>query len=75
MAHDVPAGISMASEPTEPELNRSVSIPSSEAIRRRLSDMSWWMRLLCQPLAARANRSAGFLRRFGPLQFAMKPRC
>ncbi|MEI7700715.1 MAG: hypothetical protein WCK86_13030 [Planctomycetia bacterium] len=24
-------------------------------IRRRLSDISWWMRLLCQPIAQRAN--------------------
>ena len=25
-------------------------------IRSRLSDISWWMRLLCQKIAIRANR-------------------
>lgn len=43
-------------EPSEPELN---SIRNDAAkvkeIRRRLSDISWWMRLLCQRIAQRAN--------------------
>ena len=33
-------------------------------IRRRLSDISWWMRLLCQPLAAKANREEDQLGHF-----------
>ncbi len=28
-------------------------------IRARLSDVSWWMRLLCQNIAMRANREDG----------------
>ena len=43
-------------EPTEPELN---SICSDKArlkkLRLRLSDISWWMRLVCQRIAQRAN--------------------
>ena len=45
-----------ADQPTEFELN---SIRHDEDklidIRRRLSDISWWMRLLCQKIAQRAN--------------------
>ena len=44
-------------EPTEAELNAIRNNPKRlAAIRRRLSDISWWMRLLSQPLAAMANR-------------------
>lgn len=44
-------------EPTEAELNTIRNNPERLAtIRQRLSDMSWWMRLLSQPLAAMANR-------------------
>ncbi len=46
-----------AAEPTEFELN---SIRHDEdklkLIRNRLSDISWWMRLLCQTIAQRCNR-------------------
>ena len=44
-------------DPTEPELN-SIRLDEAKlaAIRRRLSDISWWMRLLCQRIAQRANR-------------------
>ncbi len=44
-------------EPNEPELNaiRNDSERVAE-IRSRLSDISWWMRLLCQNIAMRANR-------------------
>jgi hypothetical protein len=52
-------------EPTESELNRIRLDPDYlRAIRGRLSDISWWMRLLCQPLAAMANREEGQLGRF-----------
>lgn len=44
-------------EPTECDLNTIRNDPQRLAlIRRRLSDISWWMRLLSQPLAARANQ-------------------
>ncbi len=46
-----------AAEPSEPELN---SIRCDEdkldTIRSRLSDISWWMRLLSQRIAQRANK-------------------
>ena len=46
-----------AAEPTEGELNviRKDPVRLSE-IRSRLSDISWWMRLLSQNIAQRANR-------------------
>jgi hypothetical protein len=52
-------------EPTESELNLIRNHPKRlREIRRRLSDISWWMRLLSQPLAARANREEDQLGRF-----------
>jgi hypothetical protein len=52
-------------EPSESELNTVRLDPKRMAvIRRRLSDISWWMRLLCQPLAAKANREENQLGRF-----------
>ncbi len=44
-------------EPTEWQLN-SIRHDSDRVkeIRTRLSDISWWMRLLCQNIAQRANR-------------------
>ena len=52
-------------EPSESELNTIRSNPQRLAtIRRRLSDISWWMRLLSQPLAAMANREENQLGRF-----------
>lgn len=52
-------------EPTESQLNSIRHDPVRLAtIRRRLSDISWWMRLLCQPLAAKANREENQLGRF-----------
>jgi REP element-mobilizing transposase RayT len=43
-----------AAEPTEPELLHFEQ--RAEEYRKRLSDISWVMRLLCQPIARRANR-------------------
>ena len=44
-------------ELTDHDLDTIRNCPERLAeIRRRLSDISWWMRLLCQPLAVRANR-------------------
>ena len=52
-------------EPTEFELN---SIRNNKeklaAIRLRLSDISWWMRLLSQNIAQRANRDDGEVGKF-----------
>lgn len=43
-------------EPSECELNSIRLDPDRlKTIRRRLSDFSWWMRLLCQRIAQRAN--------------------
>ncbi len=43
--------------PSEPELNSIRNDPERlSQIRTRLSDISWWMRLLCQNIAMRANR-------------------
>ncbi|GAA5506909.1 hypothetical protein [Novipirellula caenicola] len=43
--------------PTEPEIRSIAGCPVKCAeIRKRLSSVSWWMRLLCQRVALRANR-------------------
>lgn len=45
------------SEPTQAELNSIRNDAKKlKQIRSRLSDISWWMRLLCQNIATRANR-------------------
>ena len=45
-----------AEEPNEAELNMVRNDPQRlETIRLRLSDVAWWMRLLCQYIAVRAN--------------------
>jgi hypothetical protein len=50
----------VAAEPTTAELNAIRSNPVRLAqVRSRLSDISWWMRLLCQHVAQRANREEG----------------
>ncbi len=47
-------------EPTEFDLNSIRHDPIRlEKIRSRLSDISWWMRLLCQVIAMRANSEEG----------------
>ena len=52
-----------AEEPNEAELNMIRNDSQKlETIRLRLSDIAWWMRLLCQNIAVRANhedREAG----------------
>ncbi|QDV22498.1 hypothetical protein [Aureliella helgolandensis] len=46
----------MALEPNEAELNSIRTDPDKlKMIRSRLSDLSWWMRLLCQKIAQKAN--------------------
>ena len=52
--------LKVPAEPTEFELNAIRNDPVRLAtIRRRLSDLSWWMRLLCQYIALRANGEDG----------------
>ena len=44
-------------DPTEPQLNAIRNNPAKlQEIRSRLSDISWWMRLMCQNIAQRINR-------------------
>jgi len=57
-------------EPNEFELNSIRHEPDRLAkIRTRLSDISWWMRLLCQNIAQRANRDDGEVGKFFQSRF------
>jgi REP element-mobilizing transposase RayT len=52
--------IRVPAEPTKADLNAICKDPEHLAmIRTRLSDVSWWMRLLCQYIAMRANGEEG----------------
>ena len=57
-------------EPSEAELNaiRNDLVRLAE-IRRRLSDISWWMRLVCQRIATRANHEDGEVGKFWQSRF------
>lgn len=47
-------------EPTEKEIRRIVDDPKRvEKLRRRLSDVSWWMRYFSQYISVRVNREEG----------------
>ena len=55
----------LAEEPNAMELNSIRNDPEKLAsIRQRLSDIAWWMRLLCQNIAVRANHEDGECGRF-----------
>jgi len=57
-------------EPSECELNSIRHDPDRLAeIRRRLSDISWWMRVLCQTIAIRANHDDGEAGKFWQSRF------
>jgi len=59
-----------AEEPNEFELNSIQNNPSKLAtIRSRLSDISWWMRLLCQKVAQRSNRDDREIGKFWQARF------
>ena len=46
-----------AREPSQAEVNSITTDPDKlRETRQRLSDISWWMRLLCQRIAQRANK-------------------
>ena len=52
-------------EPNEKELDSIRNKPDKlKEIRSRLSDISWWMRILCQRVAKRANRESKETGRF-----------
>ena len=47
----------LPAEPNEAEINSIRNHPQKLAtVRSRLSDIGWWMRLLCQQVATRANK-------------------
>ncbi|MBB3209201.1 hypothetical protein FHS27_005039 [Rhodopirellula rubra] len=51
--------------PSEPEIKSIAGCPvKTQEIRQRLSSISWWMRLLCQRIAMRANREEQEVGRF-----------
>ena len=57
-------------EPNEAELDTIRNDPVRLAeIRRRLSNISWWMRLLCQRIATRANAEDGEQGKFWQSRF------
>ncbi len=56
-----------AAEPTAAELRYFEQ--EADEYRRRLSDISWFMRLLCQPIARRANQEDGVDGRFFAKRF------
>lgn len=57
-------------EPNEFELNTIRNNPQKlKSIRLRLSDIGWWMRLLCQTVAMRANHEDQELGRFWQSRF------
>jgi REP element-mobilizing transposase RayT len=63
-------GNGKAETPSDSELNLIRNNPSKLAeIRSRLSNISWWMRLLSQKIAQRANREDGELGKFWQARF------
>ena len=59
-----------AKDPTEFDLNSIRKDPDVlKEIRSRLSDISWWMRLLCQHVGQRANRETGETGKFWESRF------
>jgi hypothetical protein len=57
-------------EPSQAELNAITNNPKRLAdMRRRLSDISWWMRLVCQRIGMQANREEGMSGRFWECRF------
>jgi len=64
---------SAAMPPTEPEVNSIANCRVKRGeIRKRLSNISWWMRLLCQCVAQRANHEEGETGRFFQDRYHLK---
>jgi REP element-mobilizing transposase RayT len=59
-----------APEPTQAEINAIVNDPVElQELRSRLSDISWWMRLLSQKIGSRANRDDNEVGKFWQSRF------
>ncbi|MBS0264598.1 MAG: hypothetical protein JSS02_21870, partial [Planctomycetes bacterium] len=59
-----------AAEPSDEELNTiRLDTARLKGIRSRLSDLSWWMRILCQHIARRANEEDQQLGKFFQARF------
>ena len=56
--------------PTQAEIDAIVNDPAElQDLRSRLSDISWWMRLLSQKIGSRANRDDGEIGKFWQSRF------
>jgi hypothetical protein len=63
-------------EPTEAELDTIRHVPARLAeVRRRLSDISWLMRMIAEPIARRANREDQVIGRFWQGRFKAVKLC
>jgi REP element-mobilizing transposase RayT len=59
-----------ATEPTQSEIDAIVNDPVEvQELRSRLSDISWWMRLLSQKIGSRANRDDNEVGKFWQSRF------
>ncbi|MFO0975176.1 MAG: hypothetical protein U0996_02200 [Planctomycetaceae bacterium] len=63
-----------AAEPTQEELDKIISsITGMKEKRRRLSNLSWFMKCLCEPIAKRANREEKVTGHFWEARFKANP--
>ena len=63
-------GEGFAEEPNQMELNTILNDPQRlETVRLRLSDIAWWMRLLCQHIGTRANHEDHEIGKFWQSRF------
>jgi REP element-mobilizing transposase RayT len=63
-----------AAEPTQEELDKIISsIAGMKEKRRRLSNLSWFMKCLCEPIAKRANREEKVTGHFWEARFKANP--
>jgi REP element-mobilizing transposase RayT len=63
-----------AAEPTQEELNHILNSPAGmKEKRRRLSNLSWFMKCLCEPIAKRANKEEELTGHFWESRFKAQP--